>query len=244
MRLRRCTRIALVKAGCTRVELRSAETPDSAGVVQRDDSTRLLRTLRQKRFYEVLFVAICLAFFGEHVLAAEPGHKSSAKESAREQITLKKGDIRLMEDGIFRLTNQNRIRRGLTALEPSPALRFLAQHQSRHMCNARILAHESKAFPEGWQRFSERLGIGGVRSGAENVAFGTILKEPEQWTRMIMKGWMKSPEHRKSILNPKFRYLGIAMAPCKDNLAYATQVFSAEPGRTRQGQLTRRPPVD
>jgi uncharacterized protein YkwD len=239
MRHQWSTRLALLRAGCPRVELWSVKMLDSARDVQRDQVTRLHRTLRQKRFYEVFFVAICIAFFGEHAIAAEPGHKSSVKEAAREQITLKKGAIRLMEDGIFRLTNQNRIRRGLSALEPSPALRFLAQHQSRNMCNARLLAHESKAFPEGWQRFSERLDIGGVRSGAENVAFGTILKEPEQWTRMIMKGWMKSPEHRKSILNPKFRYLGIAVVPCKNNLAYATQVFSAEPGRTRQGQLTR-----
>jgi uncharacterized protein YkwD len=239
MKLRWSTRTVLAKVGYSSVAVRFAGLPDSDFEEKRGQSARLLRTLRQTKFCEVLLLTICSAFLGGHVLAAEPVNRSSAKEVAREQITLKKEDIRLMEEGILRLTNHYRARKGLTALESSPALRFLAQHQSRNMCSSGLLAHESKTFPDGWQKFSDRLSAIGARSGAENVAFGTILKEPEEWTRMIMKGWMKSPPHRKSILNSKFQYVGIAVVPCKDNIAYATQVFSTETGSIRQGRLTR-----
>jgi uncharacterized protein YkwD len=239
MRPRWPTRLTLVKVACKNVVLHSAVPPNSADEEARGQSARLACTRRRTNFCGVLLLAICSVFVGERVLAAEPRNKSSVKDPAKDQITLKKEDIRLMEEEILRLTNQHRARKGLTTLESSPPLRLLAQHQSRNMCNAGLLAHESKTFPEGWQRFSERLNAVGVRSGAENVAFGTILKEPEQWSRMIVKGWMKSLEHRKSMLNPKFEYLGIAVVQCKGNIAYATQVFSAEPGRIRRGQLTR-----
>lgn len=232
-------RPAPVNAGCTDIVLRSAEPTDSADEGRRRQWGLQPRSRRQTKFFEMLLVAVCSILLGERVLAVEQVNRSSVKERMREQVSLKKEDLRQMEEGIVRLTNHYRTRKGLTALELSPALRLLARRQSKNMCTAGLLAHESKTFDEGWQKFSERLSIVGVRSGGENIAFGTILKEPEEWTRMIMKGWMKSPEHRKSILNPKFRYLGIAVVPCKDNIAYATQVFSAEPGRIPLGQLTR-----
>ncbi len=39
-------------------------------------------------------------------------------------------------------------------------------------------------------------------------------KDPEQWADFIVKGWMKSPGHRKNILNAKFNYLGVAVWEC------------------------------
>jgi uncharacterized protein YkwD len=42
---------------------------------------------------------------------------------------------------------------------------------------------------------------------------------------------MNSPVHKKNILDPRFRYIGIGVRACRDNVAYATQVFSPEEGR-------------
>ncbi len=187
----------------------------------------------------MLVIAFYSAVSGKQGFGAEPQKKPAAREAPKKQVILKQEDIRLIEEGILRLTNEHRREKGLSPLDSSTALGLLAQHQTINMCNAGLLAHESDKFPEGWRKFPERLAIVGARSGAENIAFGTILKEPDQWTRTVMKGWMKSPGHRKNILNPKFRYLGVAVSPCAQNLAYATQVFSVEPGRIRHGQLTR-----
>jgi len=98
------------------------------------------------------------------------------------------------------------------------------------MCRADELKHESKAFPEGWQKFLERLRMVGLHGGGENVAFRSIPANPEQWAKAVVKDWMKSPRHRKNILRSEFRYLGVGVEPCKNRIAYITQVFSPDSG--------------
>ncbi len=41
---------------------------------------------------------------------------------------------------------------------------------------------------------------------------------------------MNSPPHKKSILEPTHRYLGVGVAPCQNRIAYVTQVFSSDAG--------------
>jgi uncharacterized protein YkwD len=128
-------------------------------------------------------------------------------------------------------TNNERKARGLEAIQESYPLTYLAQRQSEHMCAARSLEHESDAFPNGWKKFTDRLKIGGLTSGAENIGYRTLREQPEKWAATVVKEWMKSPPHRKNILNPRWRYLGVGIRMCADRIAYATQVFSSDPGR-------------
>ena len=60
-----------------------------------------------------------------------------------------------------------------------------------------------------------------------------MTKKASEWPEDVVKGWIKSPLHKKNMLNPRFRYLGVGIAPCRDNVAYAAQVFSSEPGKER-----------
>ncbi len=166
-------------------------------------SSSMRNACSRRKFTAMLALALYSVFSRRQALSAEPLNKSAAKEAPKKQVTLKEEDLRLIEEGILRLTNKYRTEKGLNPLESSPALRFLAHHQTINMCNARVLTHESKNFPEGWRKFSERLTIVGARSGAENIAFGTILKEPDQWTRTIMKGWMNSTWTQKEYFKPE-----------------------------------------
>jgi len=136
-----------------------------------------------------------------------------------------------MERGILHHTNEMRRNRKLEPLKPSEGLRYLAGTQSSLMCKHGVLEHESEKFPPAWRRFPDRLELAGIRSGAENIAYRTITREPLVWAREVVNGWMKSPTHKKNILDPKFRYVGIGVWPCHDNIAWVTQVFSQEPGR-------------
>lgn len=137
----------------------------------------------------------------------------------------------IMERSIERYTNKERAKKGLAPLNRSPALAFLAKNQSRNMCQAGLLIHESDRFPSGWRRFEQRLSQVGLESGGENIAYQTVLKQPENWARLVVQGWMNSPEHRKNILNPEYRYLGVGLNPCLNKIVYATQVFSSKMGR-------------
>jgi uncharacterized protein YkwD len=139
--------------------------------------------------------------------------------------------VRSMEEAVLLFTNEERSRAGLQPLEPSSALNYLARGQSRNMCAKGALRHESESFPRGWRKFAERLKIVGVRSGGENVAYRTASSETEKWAKQVVNGWMKSPPHRRNILTPRYLYLGVGIAMCKDDLTYATQVFSPDAGR-------------
>jgi len=139
--------------------------------------------------------------------------------------------LRVMERSIERYTNEERIKKGLAPLEASSALAFLARGQSRNMCLVGRLMHESDRFPPGWKKFEQRLKQAGITSGGENIAYQTATKRPEKWARLVIQGWMNSPEHRKNILNPSYRYLGVGVNLCSNRIVFATQVFSSEIGK-------------
>ncbi len=140
-------------------------------------------------------------------------------------------DIQMIEENILRFTNNERNIRGLPAFQRSPALAYLSGRQSENMCATRTLEHESDVFPKGWKKFTDRMKIAGLTSAAENIAYRTLREQPEKWAKEIVSGWMKSPQHRKNILNPRWRYLGVGVQMCANRIAYATQVFSSDPGR-------------
>jgi len=142
-----------------------------------------------------------------------------------------KEDLLAIEKSILFFTNNERTARGLPALHRSPALAYLAGRQTENMCAARSLEHESDAFPNGWKKFTDRLKAARLRSGAENIGYRTLREQPEKWAREVVNGWMKNPQNSKNILNPRWRYLGVGIRMCANRIAYATQVFSSDPGR-------------
>lgn len=135
----------------------------------------------------------------------------------------------ILEENIFRYTNEERRGKGLPALQRSKALRFVARKQSSNMCHTQTFRHESKSFPKGWETFTGRLEKVGLKAGGENIGYRTLTRNPDDWARKVVRGWMESPGHRKNILNPKFRYLGVGISGC-ETLGYATQVFSPDKG--------------
>jgi uncharacterized protein YkwD len=98
------------------------------------------------------------------------------------------------------------------------------------MCSSGIFDHESRAFPDGWELFFERLKHVGIDSGGENIGYQTIGLDQSTWAKKMVDGWMARPAHRKNILDARFRYIGIGIHSCKNELGFATQVFSPEKG--------------
>jgi uncharacterized protein YkwD len=178
----------------------------------------------------LLFI-VAIAVLLQPALAAE--RKSHAQGQAKKEsgAYLSKQDLLTIEESILFFTNNERHKRGLPIFQKSSALMYLARKQSENMCAARSLEHESNAFPNGWKKFTDRLKIAGVTSGAENIAYRTFRERPEKWARAVVKGWMNSPKHRKNILNPRWRYLGVGVYLCRNRIAYAAQDFSSDPGR-------------
>ena len=180
-------------------------------------------------------IVLCIVFVESVSFSAEQKARTQNGPAQRAD-SLNEEQIRLMESDIVQFTNKYREKAGLQPLRINPALTFLARKQNEHMCASGTLSHESKLFPEGWRKFSDRMQAVRVRSAGENIAYGTIGRDPKQWARFILEGWMKSSGHRKNILNARFNYLGVAVWECSGKIAYATQVFSSDIGRIPQGR--------
>jgi len=137
-----------------------------------------------------------------------------------------------LEAKVVEYTNEERRLNGLPPLERNAPLNFVARSHSKNMCQTRTFRHESPVFPKGWDTFAGRIKRAGVQSGGENIGYRTITKDAENWARQMVEGWMKGPAHRRNILNSQFRYIGVGISRCDNDLGYATQVFSGERGRT------------
>ncbi len=108
------------------------------------------------------------------------------------------------------LLNEERTSRGLTALREHPELRSTAQTYARLMVSERFFDHVSP----GGSTMLDRIKRGDyLRSGrswivGENLAWGS---GGAQTPAKIVRAWMKSPGHRKNILNGRFRDIGIGI---------------------------------
>jgi len=120
------------------------------------------------------------------------------------------------EQRLFQLLNQERTRAGLPALEWDARLQRAARKHSQLMAQHRQLSHDFS----GELPLSKRLAAQGIRlnSDAENVAFDQTAEHAHQ-------GFMQSPPHRASIMNPQYNAGGIGVVRQGDRL-WITEDFA------------------
>ncbi|MGI8649310.1 MAG: CAP domain-containing protein [Rubrobacter sp.] len=111
---------------------------------------------------------------------------------------------------IFRLHNEERTERGIPALCWNEQLARAATGHSEDMMERAFFAHET---PEGMEP-SDRTLAAGYDSPfvAENImihhmssGFEPNIRDSEE----IVQGWMNSPGHRKNLLDPRLKEVGV-----------------------------------
>jgi uncharacterized protein YkwD len=161
---------------------------------------------------------------------AQTPKKNEPQAQAKQQAS--RSQISSMESSILSLTNRERKNHGFAPLELSLALTHVARKHSRNMCRTSALLHESEKFPAGWRTFEERMRHVRVRSGAENIAYRTWTGDERKWAEHVVTGWINSSQHRKNILRPDYKFLGVGVFLCDRGIAFATQIFSTEGAAT------------
>lgn len=109
------------------------------------------------------------------------------------------------------LVNSERRGHGLSALRLSPPLSRAAAAHSADMVGRGYFEHSASSGPSfthrvrhsGYLRSARRWRLG------ENLAWGTPGRDS---ARAIVRAWMHSPRHRKAILTPAYRDVGIGIA--------------------------------
>jgi uncharacterized protein YkwD len=109
------------------------------------------------------------------------------------------------------LLNRQRIRHGLPRLRQHRSLTRAARGYASLMVRHRFFDHVSPSGSTMAQRIKRTRYLHGVRgwSLGENLAWGAgSAATPAQ----IVEAWMRSPGHRRNILDGRFREIGIGIA--------------------------------
>ena len=116
------------------------------------------------------------------------------------------------ESRVLALVNQERAKRGLSRLARARCPDAFAARWSSLLARRETLRH---------QRVSELLDACGARRAAENI--GTSGDSAEA----VMQSWMRSRRHRASILDPRYRAIGVGAARSRSGRWYVVQNFLA-----------------
>jgi len=123
---------------------------------------------------------------------------------------------------ILGLVNSERSRAGLKPLKFSARLAVVARAHSYDMALRRYLSHQS---PEGIG-LEQRLSGEGIhfQAAGENI-YADDYRDFAHLAARALEGWLKSAEHRATLLSDKFTETGVGVAHSDDGNTYVTQDF-------------------
>lgn len=124
------------------------------------------------------------------------------------------GQVSSTVQQVVDLTNHERAKEGLKALQIDVKLTQSAQEKSQDMKNKNYFSHTSPTYGSPFDQM-KALGIT-YNSAGENIAMGQPSAEE------VVDAWMKSPGHRENIMNPSFTHIGVGLS---DSGFYWTQQF-------------------
>jgi len=157
----------------------------------------------------ILFIFIVL--WPSYSLHSFPGQNQEIKPP------LQRPDVSTIVERLLKHANNERMKRNLIPLTPSPDLSSLALRHSRDMTSHKKLSHLSTT----GQSYIERLVDAGfyfIKIG-ENVAMSETFRDD-----IIHQKLMASPEHRENILDPDFDRIGIGIV-YEEKKYYITQDY-------------------
>lgn len=123
-------------------------------------------------------------------------------------------DVNAIEQEVVKLTNAERTKAGLKALQTDDKLMAAAREKSQDMQSKKYFSHTSPTFGSPFDRM-KALGIT-YKSAGENIAQGQ--RSPQE----VVQAWMDSPGHRANILNANYTHIGVGYVKSGN---YWTQQF-------------------
>ncbi len=151
-------------------------------------------------------------------LGAAPATSSTGQAAAAATVRLP-----ALDRAVLDALNSTRASYGLRALTISVDLRGAADAHARAMLEGGFFAHESadgSPFDERVKRYYRPAGYDRWSAG-ENLIYSTGKLTADE----AIAGWLDSPPHRRNMLNPDWREVGIASM----RAASAGGVFRGEP---------------
>ncbi|MBS4190877.1 sporulation protein [Bacillus sp. FJAT-49705] len=136
----------------------------------------------------------------------QPAQKPVQQQPAQKPVEQKpstpaSSSVSAYEQKVVDLTNQERAKNGLPALQLDVNLSKVARTKSMDMKTKGYFDHNSPTYGSPFDMMKQ-FGIS-YSSAGENIAMGQ--RTPEE----VVNAWMNSDGHRKNILNPSFTHIGV-----------------------------------
>jgi uncharacterized protein YkwD len=162
-----------------------------------------------KRFVLTVITAAAVAFVGTAVTASDPVQAGSRECSAK-RVQPASVARRVVVRSILCLLNKKRTERGMGRLKPDSEQRRAASRHNRLMVRSKCFAHRCPGEGDLVTRLTRAsyLPCSCAWGVGENIAWGTGSRATPKAT---VRAWMRSPGHRRNILNPEYRHIGVAV---------------------------------
>lgn len=120
------------------------------------------------------------------------------------------------EKEVLKLTNKERKKRRLSSLKYDERLAYAARYHAKDMAEEDYFDHNShdrknKRLKKSCDIFDRIGAFANYNYLAENISAGQITPED------VVKAWMKSPGHKKNILNKEMTLLGVGFYKNEDS---------------------------
>jgi uncharacterized protein YkwD len=180
-----------------------------------------------------LLIGLGLVITARIVRKGSKTKRFKKKRAHKKKRSSKKIRINKIERGILNAVNRERKKRKLSSLSINKYLTSAAKMHSGNMAKYGFLGHTGK---DGSQPVDRVRRCGGSSSyigeNCHMMPKGRVkgignVRTPSQVANAMMKGWMKSPGHKRNILKSNYRKIGIGVRSSKKRKYYATQVFSS-----------------
>lgn len=133
-------------------------------------------------------------------------------------------DLEYLALQVLAEANAVRMRAGAGPLVMDPALRRAARRYSRELARRREIEHHSRT--PGRRTFRQRIAAEGAEARVAGENLARLTASVESLPRRSVQAWMKSPGHRRNLLDPIFTRTGIGVMLGQDGIWYVVQVYA------------------
>ena len=161
------------------------------------------------------------------------GQQGEAATAGGEVATCGGGSIYLSakERETFKRHNAIRGRQDLPRFCLHPALQKAARYHSKDMIKRDYFSHDTMGRNEDFSERIEGFGYTSYSTLAENIAYGA---GSDGGPRRITRTWMRSDDHRRNILDPRLRQIGIGVVGGNWKGREGTSMYTADFGARRR----------
>jgi len=127
-------------------------------------------------------------------------------------------DVNKFEHLVFEKVNEERVKHGLKPLIWDERLYRAAKHHAEWMAGKDCCQHEEDSLK--FRKPLDRARFYGFRGRivGENVHCRPYFGSEEVAAEETVEAWMKSPGHRRNMLNPRYSYAAVAAAKTENGI--------------------------